>query len=252
VPEAGKKQQLSEPRTPIATHEHLQVTPAAVMSDFGNMCIAMSASGAVVAIRDLAGMRCTVSFGNAPAVGSRLATDSVFISQCVETGEVVLCEDAESDSRMDPSVATHFAFHSAVAVPVQVQETVVGLIEVFCSEPSAISPTAIAGLQKVAKSFASLMIFDAAYGGPSLVGGALESPIVLPTPIVEQKPTTVANPGAKTIAHAEKRAIPRTAPATLQLPSDKPTPARVWLIAAALLVGLSLLFLFLFRATYRI
>jgi hypothetical protein len=206
----------------------------------------MSASGAVIAIRDLAGMRCTVSFGNAPAVGSRLATDSVFIRQCVETGEVVLCEDAKSDARIDPSMARHLTFRSAVAVPVQVQGAVVGLIEVFCPAPSAISPTAAAGLKEVAKSFAALMIFDAAHGGQPVVGGALERPIVLPTPIAEQEPTTVANPAAKIIAHAEKRAIIRTAPATFQLPSDKPTPTRVWLIAAALLVGLLLFFLLLF------
>lgn len=244
MPEAGTKRQTSEPRNPIATHEDLQLTPAAVMSDFGHKCIAMSASGAVVAIRDLAGMRCTVSFGKAPAVGSRIPTDSVFLSQCFETGEVALCEDAESDSRIDSSVAAQWAFRSGVAVPVQVQENVVGLIEVFCSEPSAISPTAIAGLKEVAKSFAALMIFDAAYGGQPVVGGALQRPIVLSTPIAEQEPGTVANPAAKIVAPIEER---ETAATSFQLPSDKPTPTRVWLIAATLLLGLSLLLLFLFR-----
>jgi hypothetical protein len=45
----------------------LQITPGAVLSDFEQMCVAMSVSGAVIAVRDLAGLRCIVSFGNALA-----------------------------------------------------------------------------------------------------------------------------------------------------------------------------------------
>ena len=242
-----KQQQTSEPTTPIATAEE-QITPGAVLSDFEQMCVAISVSGAVIAVRDLAGMRCTVSFGNAPAVGSRLPTDSAFTSQCIETGEVALFEDAESDPRIHPSVATTLSFRSAVAVPIQAQGSVVGLIEVFCSRPSAFSPTAIAGLKRVAKSFAALLIFDAANGGQPVVGGSLERPIVLPRLIADQELTLVASPDTDVI---EKQTSRRTVTPPTQLPSDKPTPTRVWLIAAALLFVLSLLLLFLFRGAYH-
>lgn len=246
MPGAGTKQQTSEPTTPTANPTELQIIPGAVLHEFEQMCVAMSVSGALIAVRDLAGMRCTVSFGNAPAVGSRLPTDSAFTNQCISTGEVVLCEDAESDPRIDPSVAMGLSFSSAVAVPVQVQGSVVGLIEVFCSRPCAIWPTAIAGLKKVAKSFAALMIFDAGNGGPPIIGGLLERPIVL-SALIDQHPTSVANPGAELIEKPEKQ-IHRMVATTSQLPSDKPIPTRVWLIAAALLLGLSLLFLFLFKS----
>ncbi len=250
-----KQQQTSEPTIPIATSEDLQVTPGAVLSDFGQMCVALSISGAVIAVRDLAGMRCTVSFGNAPAVGSRLPTDSAFTSQCMETGEVAgevaLFENAESDPRIHPSVVTSLSFRSAVAVPIQAQGSVVGLIEVFCSRPSAFSPTAIAGLKRVAKSFAALLIFDAANGGQPLVGGSLERPIVLPKLIADQEPTPIASPGAEVIKKPQNQEIYRTVTTTSQLPSDKPTPTRVWLIAAALLLALAILFLFLFRGASR-
>src|SRR5450755_2576433 len=69
---AGTKQQTSESVRPIATVGELQITPGAVMSDFEQICVAMPAIGAVIAVRDLAGMLCTVSFRNALAVGSRL------------------------------------------------------------------------------------------------------------------------------------------------------------------------------------
>jgi hypothetical protein len=251
-----KQQQTSEPTTPIDTAEDLQITPGAVLSDFEQMCVAMSVSGAVIAVRDLAGMRCTVSFGNAPAVGSRLPTDSAFTSQCIETGEVTgdvaLFEDAESDPRIHPSVATSLSFRSAVAVPIHAQGSVVGLIEVFCSRPSAaFSPTAIAGLKRVAKSFAALLIFDAANGGQPVIGGSLERPIVLPRPIADQGPTPIASPSTEVVEKPKNREIDGTVITTSQLPSDKPTPTRVWLIAAALLLALAILFLLLFKGASR-
>jgi GAF domain len=251
MPGTGTKQHTSEPINPNDTAGDLQITPGAVLSDFEQLCVALSISGAVIAVRDLAGMRCTVSFGNAPAVGSRIPIDSAFASQCMGTGEVALSEDAESDPRIHPSVATSFSSRSAVAVPIQAQGSVVGLIEVFSSRPSAFPPTAIAGLKRVAKSFAALMIFDAANGGQPVVGGSLERPIVLPSVSVEQESTSIASPRSEVIEELNRQDICRTVATISQLPSDKPTPTRVWLIAAALLLGLTLLFLFLFGGTYR-
>ena len=244
-----KQQQIPEPTTPIPAAEDLQVTPSAVLSDFEQICVVMSVSGAVIAVRDMAGLRCTVSFGNAPAVGSRLPTDSAFTRQCIETGEVALSEGAESEPRVYPSDVTGSSFRSAVAAPIQVQGSVVGLIEVFCSRPSAFSPTAIAGLKHVAKLFAALLIFDAANGGQPVVGGSLEHPIVLPRLIADQERTTIASSGAERIEKPKNREIYRTVTTTSQLPSDKPTPTRVWLIAV--LLALSILFLLLLGGAFR-
>ena len=81
MPGAGTKQQTSEPALSISTAGELQITPGAAMSDFGQICVAMPASGAIIAVRELAGLRCTVSFGNAPAVSSRLPMDSALTRQ---------------------------------------------------------------------------------------------------------------------------------------------------------------------------
>jgi hypothetical protein len=117
----------------------------------------------------------------------------------------------------------------------------------FAATPSAIDLTAIAGLVDVAKSFAALLIFDAGNGGQPIIGGSLECPIVLPGLIANRELTPVANSGVDIIEESKNRVIYRTVPTTSQLPSDKPTPTRVWLIAAVLLLGLSLLFLYLFK-----
>jgi hypothetical protein len=265
---AGTKQQRSESVKP-ATLGDLQITPGALMSDFEQICVALPASGALIALRDLAGLLCTVSFGNALAVGSRLPVDSSFTRQCIETGEVVLSEDTDNGPTIHSSVATRGDFRSAVAVPIQVDGTVVALIELFSSQPFGIHPAAIAGLKDVAKSFAALMIFDASNGGQHLVGGSLDGPTILPTPIAKQGPSstaeeestqiapeepTIAEEGLITIidpavapAPVNREEIRRTAAPTSPLLSDRPMPARVWVIAAALLLLLALLLLFLFH-----
>lgn len=261
MPGAGIKQQQSESANPTTVGD-LQKTPGAVMSDFEQICVAMPASGAVIAVRDLAGLLCTVSFGDALAVGSRLPTDSSFTKQCIETGEVVLCDDTESDPRIHLSVATRGSFRSAVTVPIQVQGAVVALIEVFSSQPFGIYPGTIAGLKGVAKSFAALMIFDASNGGQPIIGGSLDRPTILPSPIAKQEPTSVvheepvpvaeqpipiADPGTA-VEHENQEDIRRTVATGSPLLSDRPTPTRVWIIAAALLLLLSLIMLFLFRS----
>ena len=251
MPGVGTKQQRSEPVNPIDTVREERITPGRVLSDFEQICVAMPASGAIIAVRDLAGMLCTVSFGNALAVGSRLPTDSAFTRQCVETGEVVLCEDTESDPRIHPSVATRWNFRSAVGIPIQARGEVVAVIEVFCSRPSSIDPIAIAALKAVANSFAAMMIFDADNGGQPIVGGSLEQPVVLPSLTADEELTLVADPGPEVVEDQSGREPSRTAATSAQLLSDKPTPTRVWVIAAALLFVLSLVLLFLFSGAYR-
>jgi hypothetical protein len=181
MPLAGTKQQhISEPATLASPSRALPITPTRVLSDFEQICVALPVSGALIAERELAGLRCTVSFGKAPRVGLQLAPDSSLAFECLETGEVALSEDAQIDPRIDSAEATRVGFRSAIAVPIRAQASVIGLIEIFCSEPSAFSPETIAQLERLANSFAALMIVDAANGGQPIVGGPLDHPIVLP------------------------------------------------------------------------
>src|SRR5580693_9535715 len=122
---------------------------------------AMSASGVVIAVRDPEGACCLASTGEAPAVGSRLQPDSAFTRECFETGEVVLCEDTENDSRILPSVAKSLCLRSAVAVPIKAQGSVVGVIEVFSSRPSDIYPADVDALREFANWFAPIIVPEA-------------------------------------------------------------------------------------------
>jgi hypothetical protein len=70
-------------------------------------------------------------------------------------GKVVLCEDAENDSRIELSVVRSLHLRSAVAVPIQMQDSIVGLIEVFSSRP--IHAADVTPLQGVANFLAPIL-----------------------------------------------------------------------------------------------
>jgi Tol biopolymer transport system component len=230
MPEARLKRELPEPARPVTTAEEQPISADAVMRTFEQMCVAMSASGALVALRDSEGVRCVVSFGNAPAVGSRLQPDSSFTKECIETGEVVVCEDTGTDQRIQPSVAKSLNLRSAVAVPIQVQGSVVGLIEVFCSQPFSIYASAVAALRRAANLFAGHIVAKPgeAFLGVSVLPPPQEekaspgneqsveraqlvaesdwvSAVDSPQPIHEEQPTPVAATGAEVIEQVASR-----------------------------------------------
>jgi hypothetical protein len=259
--QAGTKLRKSEPAQSNGTAATLPIHPGEVMSKFEQICVSLPASGALIGVRDLSGVRCTVSFGTAPAVGSRVPTNFLFLKRCIEDSEVALCSDAAIDPAIHPYVAKTLAFRSAVGVPIRAQGSVVGLIEIFSPKPCAIGSAVIDGLKEIAKSFASLMIFDAADGGQPLVGGPLTSPVVLPRLEATTEPAAVATttrstfatsiPARATVERATKTETVAKVATLSPLPSDRPTPRRVWIIASVLLVALAVLLLLLFRNSHR-
>jgi WD40 repeat protein len=244
MPEARLKREVPEPDNPAGIAGERPISADAVMNAFEQICLEVSASGAVVAMRDLEGVRCVVSFGNAPPVGSRLQSDSAFTRQCIETGEVVLCEDTEKDLRIQPAIATSLNLRSAVAVAIQAQGSVVGVIEVFCSQPSSIYPAAVARLRQVATLFAAVMIFESGHGGQPIVGGSPECPVVSPRPIMEQDATVEAT-GPEVAHDLEPSGSSGSEPGVLIRFARHTTPARLWLLGAAFVLFFVLLFLFM-------
>jgi hypothetical protein len=222
----------SAPAAAAPTHK----SPDEILSDFAQFCVALPATGALIAVRDLAGLRCSVSFGNAPAVGSRLPADSALLSECLDTGEVALCDDAEIDPRIPTKAARFLGFRSAAVVPILAQGSVVGVIEAFCFEPSGISADAVQGFQLVAQSFARQMVLHAANGGDPVVGGSLTEPIALPRLGVEETPLpaapVLAVPEPTVAASIPEPAVSQTAD---QSPTAQPAIQAPIQVAASLI-----------------
>jgi GAF domain len=178
------------------------------------ICSAMSASGAVVAVRDSEGIRCVASAGDAPAIGSRLQPDSTFTRGCLETGEVALCEDTEKDPRIQPAVARSLNLRSAVAVPIHTEKNIVGIIEVFSSRPSDIHAGDVVVLKQFANLFANMIVpGSSAEAQPAELGASsywLRSKGF--SPEAEQRETKV--PPANQRSTFEPRLDPRQSPIT--------------------------------------
>jgi len=108
------------------------------------------ADGAAIALRDAWGVLCRASSGEAPDVGSRLHPESSLTRECFESGQVMICEDTEEDSRVRLA-AKGLRLRSAVVVPVQAQGSVLGVVEVLSSRASAFTTAHIAALQNIAR-----------------------------------------------------------------------------------------------------
>ena len=120
------------------------------------------AEGAAIALLDEWGVTCRASVGNAPSIGSRLRPDSGLTRECFEGGQVIICEDAESDPRVQTSIAKSLHLRSVVAVPIVAEERVLGLVEVLSSRPGAFGFTDVARLQTISRQLAPLMLASAA------------------------------------------------------------------------------------------
>jgi WD40 repeat protein len=168
MPKANWKRQITAPEKPVAVADDQQVSAVAVMGAFEQICVALPVSGAVIAVWDSQAIRCVASFGDAPAVGSRLQSDSSLVGECIETGEVVICD--KEDSRIQPPMTKGSNPRSAVAVPIRARGSVIGLIEVFSTQLPSICPTTVAALQRVASQLAPIIAFEWGLGGQPLAG----------------------------------------------------------------------------------
>ena len=152
--EVRLKRQISEPQPETAGNDD-QLISALLLSVIEEVRSAMSANAAIVAVCDSQGVRCVASTADEETVALRFHPNSAFTRECLETGKVVLCEDAENDSRIERSVVRSLHLRSAVAVPIQVQDSIVGLIEVFSSRP--IHAADVTPLQGVANFLAPIL-----------------------------------------------------------------------------------------------
>jgi putative methionine-R-sulfoxide reductase with GAF domain len=98
------------------------------------------ATGAAIALTEGSSMICRASAGgDAPGVGARLTVGSGFSGECVRTGQLLRCEDTETDPLVDRESCRRLGIRSMVAVPVRWGEAVIGLLEVFSPQPYAFS-----------------------------------------------------------------------------------------------------------------
>jgi len=109
------------------------------------------ASGAAIAMTEGQDMICLASAGSdAPPLGARLQAGVGFSGECVRTGTLLRCDDSEIDPRVDRESSRSLGIRSMIAVPVRSSASVIGLLEVFSSEPASFEPSDEIVLQRLA------------------------------------------------------------------------------------------------------
>jgi putative methionine-R-sulfoxide reductase with GAF domain len=106
------------------------------------------ATGAAIALRRGSEIVCRARTGRtAPDVGVRLQTDSGLSAECVRTGEVLLCNDAESNPRVDWASCRRMGVRSILVAPLRHFRRTLGVFEVLSSTPHAFDNNDVATMQ---------------------------------------------------------------------------------------------------------
>lgn len=137
-----------------ASLQHAEINPGELELEPGISIIAekaqamTGATGAAIALRSGNEIVCRARTGRtAPALGVRLQTDSGISAECVRTGEVLLCNDAESNPRVDWFSCRRLGVRSILATPLRHYRRTLGVFEVLSSRPNAFDQHDVATMQ---------------------------------------------------------------------------------------------------------
>lgn len=106
------------------------------------------ATGAALALRDGSEIICRARAGRtAPDLGVRLQTDSGISAECLRTGEVVVCHDAEENPHVDRFTCERLGVRSILAAPLRQYHGTLGIFEVLSAIPHAFNHQDVATMQ---------------------------------------------------------------------------------------------------------
>jgi hypothetical protein len=110
------------------------------------------ASGAAIALRrgEHNDMLCRASAGsNAPELGALLSMEYGLSGESVRTRQVLRCDDAERDARVNREVCHDLGIASVVVMPIVSEEQVLGVFELLSGKPRAFDERALSALQRL-------------------------------------------------------------------------------------------------------
>jgi putative methionine-R-sulfoxide reductase with GAF domain len=106
------------------------------------------ATGAAIALRKGDEIVCRARAGRtAPDLGVRLQTDAGISAEAVRTGEVMLCNDAERNPRVDLASCRRLGVRSILVSPLRSYRRTLGVFEVLSSSPSAFDERDVTTMQ---------------------------------------------------------------------------------------------------------
>jgi N-acetylmuramoyl-L-alanine amidase/putative methionine-R-sulfoxide reductase with GAF domain len=110
------------------------------------------ADGVAIALAEGNAIVCRASAGSiAPDAGVRLDPNSGFSGECLVSGRIVRCDDADIDSRVNLAACRRLGVRSMLAVPLSAKQSVIGLLEAFSNEPYGFNDSDVRSLNLLAE-----------------------------------------------------------------------------------------------------
>jgi len=110
------------------------------------------ADGIAIALAEGDAIICRALAGKTtPGAGVRLDPNSGFSGACLSSGQVVRCDDSDTDDRVNPAACRALGARSMVAVPLSAKNTIIGLVEAFSSEPYGFNDCDVRSLSLLAE-----------------------------------------------------------------------------------------------------
>src|SRR5271169_1377661 len=112
------------------------------------------ASGAAIALRRQGrnDMLCRASSGsNAPELGALLSTEFGLSGESVRTRQVLRCDDAERDTRVNHEVCHQLGIASVMVMPVVNDDGVLGVLELFSGKANAFGARDLSAVQRLSE-----------------------------------------------------------------------------------------------------
>src|SRR5579864_2920749 len=119
---------------PAALAQSLQIHLQALADE---ILLLSGGDGIAIGLAENGELRCRAASGIAPPLGTRIDARSGLTGACLNTGTLLRCDDSEQDTRVDRQVCRALGIRAMVCVPVSAGNEVVGIFEIFSSQPNA-------------------------------------------------------------------------------------------------------------------
>lgn len=107
-------------------------------------------SGAAIALKDGEGMVCRAASGEcAPQIGAQLHVNSGLTGECVRGRQVLRCDDAANDPRVNQESCRGLGIVSVLVAPVTQEEEVIGVFELFSGRARAFEERDTTAVQRL-------------------------------------------------------------------------------------------------------
>jgi len=146
----------------------------------------MGASGAAIALRDGEEMICRASAGpSAPPLETQLQVDSGLTAESIRKRQIMRCDDAESDRRVDQASCRALGVKSVMVTPLLRQRQAIGVFELLADRSYAFEERDVTVLQRLSE-----MVLTALEHADAARQAATEIPATTLGDVEEPKHTT--------------------------------------------------------------